>query len=722
VGDDHGGMMQHSDPTGLDLFLSPRAIAIIGASPEPHRIRGALLRLLRKNFYPGAIYPINPTYQDIDGLRCYPSVAAVGAPIDLALVAIPAAVVLDALENCAAAGVKNAIIISSGFAEDGVAPSDLQDRIVALARRTGMRICGPNAEGFHNEVDRVTATFSPATDREAASAASALPQRIGVVAQSGGMGFSFYNRGRAMGLAFSVVVTTGNEADLTAADFLAHLAGRTDTSGILLFLEAIRDPEGFVAAAHAARAAGKPVVAIKIGRSAVGKAAASSHTASMAGWDVAYDAMFRRCGIMVAHGIDEALAFIAALMTNPPARGSRVAVVTVSGGAGALAADKLSAAGLTMPELSSETQAQIRSFIPSYGATRNPVDLTAGGAQGGGLLRTIELLSRDEGVDQIAVAVSLSNTTRVSFDHDGLRALLGERRKPILFHSYTLPSALGQNSLIDAGTAIFPSLDMLAAAARMLVAASEKPMPAVKPLALPEAVGLRLAATPGPIAEHEAKALLAAAGIDVPASRLIRDQAELEAAAASLGFPLAVKIQSVDILHKTESGGVRLGIGDIAALRDAYRAVLAAAQQHNPAARIDGVLVEKMAGRGVEMIIGLVRDPTFGPVLMVGAGGIMTELFRDCVYRLAPVDESEAAAMLRQLRSAALLDGFRGMPKADVVALARLISLTSRIAAAGSESIAELELNPVIVHAAGQGCSVIDALIMLAPPDEERAP
>jgi acyl-CoA synthetase (NDP forming) len=258
LADDHGGMMQHSDQTDLDRFLSPRSIAIIGASPEPHRIRGALLHLLRKNGFPGAIYPVNPTYQDIGGLRCYPNVAAIGAPIDLALVAIPAAVVLEALEGCAAAGVANAIIISSGFAEDGAAPADLQDRIVALARRTGMRICGPNAEGFHNEVDRVTATFSPAVDRDAAAvAAPALPQRIGIVAQSGGMGFALYNRGRALGLSFSIIATTGNEADLTATDFLRYLGCREDTAGLLLFLETIRDPAGFAEAAMAARAASR---------------------------------------------------------------------------------------------------------------------------------------------------------------------------------------------------------------------------------------------------------------------------------------------------------------------------------------------------------------------------------------------------------------------------------------------------------------------------------
>jgi acyl-CoA synthetase (NDP forming) len=715
VADDHRGMMQNLDPKGLDRFLSPRSVAVIGASPEPHRIRGALLRLLRKNGFPGAIYPINPSYADIHGLCCYPCITAVGLPIDLALVAIPAARVLHALEECALAGVGNAIIISSGFAEDSVAATDLQDRIAELARRTGMRICGPNSEGFHNEPDRVTATFSPATDREAASAAPTLPHRVGIVAQSGGMGFALYNRGLAVGLAFSIIVTTGNEADLTSADFLAHLVSREDTAGILMFLETIRDPEGFIAAAAAARAAGKPVVAMKIGRTAAGKAAASSHTASMAGWDAAYDAMFRRCSVVVARNVGEALAYMAALTTNPPARGLRTAVVTVSGGAGALAADMMCAAGLEIPELSSETQAQIRSFIPSYGATRNPVDLTANGAQGDGLLRAIEILSRDDAVDQIAVAISLSNATRVSFNHCGLKDILKAKRKPILFHSYTLPSSLGQSTLVEAGAPIFPSLETLAAAARMLAAYREIPGPALEPLALPDKVRSLLAKANGPLSEHAAKNVLAAAGIAVPDSCLVRDETELEAAATSLGYPLAVKIQSADIPHKTEGQGVRLGISNGAALQDAFRSVLMAAKRYAPEARIDGVLLVPMAPRGVEVIVGIVRDAAFGPVVMVGAGGIATELYGDAVYRLVPVGEAEAIAMLGELRCASLLNGFRGAPRADVPALARLISHISRFAAAARDRIAELELNPVIVHPLGQGYSIADALLVVVP-------
>ncbi len=701
--------------TALDTLLSPASVAIIGASPDPHRIRGQLLGLLRKNGFGGRIVPVNPSYTEIDGLACVPTVAAAGdTPIDLALIAIPAGGVVPVLEECAAAGVRNAVVISSGFAEDDAAPPDLQHQVAALARRTGMRILGPNAEGFHNDIAHVSATFSPAVDRDADAAPVAVRARIGIVAQSGGMGFALFNRGRALGLSFSSVVSTGNEADLTTADIMAHLAQDPDTAGILLFLESVRDPATFAAAAQAARAAGKFIVAIKVGRSDTGKIAAASHTASMAGWDAGYDAMFARHGIVVASELDEALCLAAALAANPPAAGGRVAVVTISGGAGAWSADLLESAGLSLPELGAATQAAIREYIPSYGSARNPVDLTAGGAQGGGTLRTVALLLDDPAIDIVAVVTTLANPARVSLDAATLGPLLAQRRKPVLFYSYTLPSPLGRGVLAEAGAVICPSMALLARAAAVLRDRGQATEPtSPPPLDLPAAVAERLTDS-GTLTEHAAKTLLAACGLRIAPSQLVSRREDL-AAAASLGFPLAAKIQSAAIPHKTEAGGVRLGIADAAALETAFDDILSAAARHAPDAAIDGVLVEPMAPPGVEIIVGVVRDPTFGPVVTVGAGGVTTELFHDVAYALAPLDEAAAEALIRTLRSAPLLDGFRGARPADIAALARLVSLISRLADAGRDRISELELNPVIVHAQGRGCTVADALLVLSP-------
>jgi acyl-CoA synthetase (NDP forming) len=365
--------------------------------------------------------------------------------------------------------------------------------------------------------------------------------------------------------------------------------------------------------------------------------------------------------------------------------------------------------------LGAGTQAAIREFIPSYGTARNPVDLTAGGAQGGGTLRTVGLLLDDPAIDIVAVVTTLANPARVSFDAPTLSAMLARRQKPVLFYSYTLPSALGRAVLAEAGAVICPSMAVLARAAAVLRDQGRAPRRCPPPpFSLPVAAQAALAGT-GALTEHAAKALLATCGITIAPSRLVSGCEGLAEAAAALGFPLAAKIQSSAIPHKTEAGGVRLGIADAAALRTAFDDIRHAAARHAPGAAVDGVLLEPMAARGVEMIVGVVRDPTFGPVVTVGAGGVTTELFKDVAYALAPIDEAEATALIRTLRSAPLLEGFRGAPPADLAALARLVSLLSRLADAGRDRISELELNPVIVHPEGRGCTVADALLVLSP-------
>src|SRR3954449_4582639 len=407
----------------LESFFSPESIALIGASRDLEKIPGRLLSMLRKNQFPGRLYPINPNYGDIDGLKCYPSIADVGEPIDLAIVIIPARAVLGALEQCAAAGVKNAVIISSGFAEEGGDSAAMQDAIVALAKKTGMRISGPNAEGFYSEVQRVAATFSPTVDvKPDAPRLIATRRRIGIVAQSGGIGFAIYHRARALGIALSYVVSSGNESDLGAGEFLDYMVQDSSTGVILLFIEAIRDVDRFLAAARCAAELGKPVIVTKVGRSGAGMRAAASHTASMAGWSAAYDAVFARYGFIVSNDLDEAVTIAALLTTSALPKGDRVGVITVSGGAGIWGADTVSAQGLQVPELSASMQAAIRGLIPSYGSSRNPVDITAQAVHSGGLQKTIDLLDQSDEVDSILVVISLSSETRMPFKIPELKA------------------------------------------------------------------------------------------------------------------------------------------------------------------------------------------------------------------------------------------------------------------------------------------------------------
>lgn len=699
----------------LDTFLSPASVAILGASPEHTKLRGRLTELIIKNGYRGRLYLVNPGHREIRGLPCHGSIADVPEPVDLAVVVVPADKVVDAVEECAAAGARNALILSSGFAEAGAEQARAQERIGAIARRTGMRICGPNAEGFHNELQRISATFSPAVDLDADSVVDAGTRRCGVIAQSGGIGFSLYHGGRALGLRFTHVITVGNEVDLSAADFLEYLVDDPGTAVIVLFLETIRDPRRFLRAADRAARARKPIVVLKAGRSTAGSRATASHTGSMAGWDAAYDAVFTQFGMTVVDDPARALAIAGAFATCPLPRGRRAAVLTVSGGGGALMADALSAAGLELPELRPQTQAAIKAMIPFYGTARNPVDVTGQATRTGAPLKVIEQLAGGDEVDLVVAVTTMSNPTRPPVDPEGLAKVVDAQRTPVLFYTYTVVSPFGRQSLASAKTLTYQGVNDVAAAARALVdfAAFRYVPPLQPPAAGSERIALPAGSEDGTLPEYAAKALLARHGLPVAPHRLVRAEAELEEACAALAFPVAVKIQSPDIPHKTEAGGVRLDVANAEELRAARREVLAAAGRHAPQARIAGVLVEEMAAPGVEIIVGIVRDPTFGPVLTVGAGGVATELYRDVTRRLAPVTAEEAQGMLRQLRSFPLLSGYRGAPAADLQSLARLIATVSELPARLATPVAELELNPVIVHRAGHGCSIVDALVVV---------
>jgi acetate---CoA ligase (ADP-forming) len=700
-------------PHPLDTLFRPDSIALIGASRDQEKIPGRLLSMLRKNEFPGKIYPINPNYGDIDGLKCYPSIADVGQPIDLAIVVIPARTVLGALKQCAAAGVRNAIVISSGFAEEGGDSAAVQDAIAALAKTTGMRISGPNAEGFFSEAQRVAATFSPTVDvKPNEPRLIATSRRIGIVAQSGGIGFAIYHRARALGIALSYVISAGNESDLGAGEFFEYMVQDDSTDVILLFIEGIRDVDRFIAAAHRAAEIGKPVIVTKVGRSGAGERAAASHTASMAGWSAAYDAVFAKYGFIVSNDLDEAVAIAAVLTTNPMPKGDRVAVLTVSGGAGIWGADTVSMQGLQVPELSETIQREIGKLLPSYGATRNPIDVTAQGVHSGGLQKSIDLLDVSDEVDAILVVLSLSSDTRMPFKQAELKPVLDAQNKPVVFYSYTLPSQFARNELAASGAVVLSGLTHVGVAMRRMADYSKfRLAPPVNSDALPSR-DLSAHLKSPTMSEFDSKSLLRAAGIWLPEEVLVTERGALDAAIARVGLPLVMKIQSPDIAHKSEVGGVRVNIETKGEVFLAYEALLENARRHRPDAAIQGVLVGPMAKKGVEIIVGTMLDTTFGPMIMVGLGGITTELFRDVIYRPAPVSATEASAMLAELKAAPLLNGFRGTAKADISALSQLISQLSVLAAQYRRQISEIEINPVLVHAEGQGVTIVDALVV----------
>lgn len=714
MADDRRRLKPRPLPDLKPLFW-PESVAIVGASPDPVKIRGRLLDMLIRRRFPGRLLPVNPNYTEIQGLPAFPSIGDVPGPVDLALIAIPAAQVPDALSACAAAGVKSAVVYSSGFAEAGEEARALQDRVAAVARETGLAVVGPNAVGVYNVLGRMAASFSPGVLAEEAEGAGVGPRsRIAVVSQSGGIGFSIFNRGVRRGLAFSHVMTSGNEAALGTLDFVDYLIDDEATGAFVLFLEGLRNADRFLAVAGRAAAAGKPLIVAKVGRSGAARRAAASHTASMVGADTAYDAVFRHAGVIRAEDQDELLDHAAAFTSQPLARGRRVGIVTITGGGGAWMADALTAHGLEIPELDTARQSLVRTFIPAYGAAANPIDITAQAMETGGHTKAIEILYDSPDIDAIVVVATLADRTTLTAEHDALAAIAARGDKPILFYSYTIPTPENLGLLAAAGIPVYTTFHGCARAVAGLAdyhaflsvraampAADDKPPPP------------SLAAHRPVLTEHETTPILAALGIPTAEGRLVPDEATAVEAAEALGYPVVLKAQSPAILHKTEIGAVAVGIADADMLRAAYRRIAAAAAEAVCAEAFDGILVQRMMPTGREMIAGVVADPDFGPLVMVGLGGVHVEAMRDVAFAPVPVTRIQATALIDRLRGRPLLNALRGAPAADVGALADLLVSLSRLADANRDRIAEIDLNPVALYDEGKGLAVLDALIVV---------
>jgi len=451
----------------LDALLSPNSIALVGASPDLHIFRGRTLKVMLGHPYAGRIYPVSRSHDEIQGKKAYPSVAAIPEPVDLAILIIPAEHVPDELERCGVAGVKAAMILASGFAEArGPTGKELQARIVAIAERYGLIVCGPNAEGYANTAAALCPTFSPAVDNMIVPLVPPWRTRghVAVVAQSGGMGFGFYDRGRAKEVPFSYVITTGNEACLETFEIVDHLLDEGKTDVFLLFLESIKDARSFERAAAKALAAGKPIIVAKIGRSDAGRRASLSHTAAVAGDHAAYQAMFRRHGIIEATDIDEMVDLAAAfsLCRERLPAGNRVGIGTVSGGGGGWLADACVAAGLTIPILDAPTRARLDEHIPVYGSSQNPVDATAQAIVASGYGELARLIVASDEVDAVIMIVSARSAASFEKEADKLATIAKASPKPILMWSYTLPSADTTRILSQAGYPLFTNMAICA--------------------------------------------------------------------------------------------------------------------------------------------------------------------------------------------------------------------------------------------------------------------
>ncbi|PPR23711.1 MAG: hypothetical protein CFH40_01014 [Alphaproteobacteria bacterium MarineAlpha10_Bin3] len=706
----------------IGALLSPSSVAVIGASTDEAILRGRIMTILTSHGYAGQIYPISRRHDSVAGLKAYTRIADVPERVDLAVLIIPAEFVPDALTQCGAAGVRAAQIITSGFAEEVSGPGGgLQEQVRKIAQKYDMAVCGPNSEGFANILASLCPTFSPAVEQPELPLQSPWRNtgRIGVVAQSGGMGFSFFDRGRPKELPFSYIVTTGNEACLNAFQFVEYMLDDAQTNIFLMFLEDIKDPARFAAVAERALRAGKPIVVTKIGHSQAGQRAAASHTAALAGAYRSYRAMFERYGVIEGRDIEEIVDIAAGFSywgDRLPA-GKRVGIVTGSGGAGGWMADTAVAAGLRVPTLDPATRALIDAHLPSYGTSQNPVDGTAGAIRTVGYSFLCETVAGSDEVDAVIAITSARQPGRFEKEFDNLSQLSARIGKPVMFCSYTMPDKEAVAVLSRAGYPLFTNMPNCAhSLARMADyrAHRERFMraPAIAKIPRPPEAGAALAAVGDVLCEYQAKQVLTCYGLDAPGETLARDADAAVAAANAIAGPVVLKVQSPDILHKTEAGVVALGLEGAAAVRASYDELMTRAARHDPNADLHGVLVQPMAPPGHEIILGVNRDAAFGPMLIVGLGGIHVEVLGDVAFSPVPLSADDARQLLDRLRGIKLLHGVRGQPPADIDALVDLMVRVARLADDWRGKIAEIDLNPILVHDRGKGLSVVDALII----------
>lgn len=700
-----------SDPllTSIDRMLNPRSIAVVGATPRM-QYGGRFLNAALKAKDRVAVYPVNPRYDEIMGVKSYPSVADLPETPDLVGVVVPYHRVLDILKESHAKGTRAAIVISAGFSErDADDRRDLQGEVGAFARESGLRICGPNCLGVANVQADIWPTAS-------SRGSDGLSGPIGLICQSGASAFGpFLTRAIEEGIGLSHIISTGNEADLDFCDFARYLLDQDSVKVLAGFVEGFKDARKLVAVAELAAERGKPIVLIKIGRSDLGARAARSHTAALTGTDALYDEVFAQYGITRVQDYDELLEVSQLLAHSAKPVQPGVAVVSHSGGISSLTADMCGQAGLDLPPLTDTAREGINGVLKGFGWAANPSDVT-GFANSESFPEIMAYMSEQPHIGTLVVASAGADPQA--------EQVIAQRDKSdrglAFLWTGTRSATAGLPKLKAAQIPVFYVPDKLAFGVRALLdyhqwrdrrqAEGFGRAAAMSPQQEQAAAAL---AARGRVAfsERESKELIAAWGIPITREATAASAAEAVAAAAAIGYPVALKVDSPDILHKTEAGAIRLGLTDGAQVAAAYADIMSNAARYEPAgAVINGVLVQEMVSGGVEAIVGVSYDAQLGPTLLFGAGGVMVEVYNDVALRLCPITRSEALDMINQVKGSRLLYGFRGRPAADIDALAAALVSVSQLAVNLEGTLAELDINPLMVLPAGQGLRAADAL------------
>ncbi len=702
-------------------LLAPRSVAVIGASRRPDSIGGAVFANLLSHGFHGPVYPINPSAEYVQSVRAYASLADVPGPVDLALITVPRDHVLAAARDCAAHGVRGMVVITAGFREVGPDGRRLEDEVLAVVREAGMRMVGPNCLGILNADPAVSldATFASTWPR---------PGGVAISSQSGALGLAILDLANDLGVGISSFLSIGNKADVSGNDLIEYWESDPNTKVILLYLESFGNPRRFT---QLARRIGrvKPILAVKSGRTAAGGRAAQSHTGALAGTDLAVEALFRQSGVLRTETIEEQFDTALLLAHQPLPRGPRLAILTNAGGPGIMAADACEGAGLVIPALSPETERGFREFLAPEASTRNPVDMIAS-ARPESFERGVRLLAADPNVDSVlAIFIPPIGTDAPDVARGLLRGATAAREagKPLLacfMGSRGIPESLRSLQEGQVPSYAFPEA-AARALGRVVRYAEWRARPEGRVPELPgidaaagEAVMARARAALGPeggwMRPADVAALLAAYGLRTPAERVATDVAGAVAAAREVGYPVALKLVSDTLTHKSDVGGVLLGLKDDAAVEAGFAGIVAAMTAHGQAAAMRGVLIQPMVTGTFEAVIGMTLDPQFGPLLMAGLGGRLVELHHDVSFRLHPLTVEDATSMVDAMRARALFAGYRGAPAGDRAAFEDAVLRVSRLVGDRAD-ITELDLNPVVVGAPGRGVTVVDARVRLAP-------
>lgn len=678
----------------LDALFSPGTVAVIGASDDPSRIGGRVLVRLTEHFA-GTIYPVNAHRDSVQGLRSYRSPEDLPTRPDLAIIAVPAARVLPAIESLSAKGCRAAIVLTSGFAELGPEGKEVQDRLGAIARESGMRIVGPNCVGTISMPHRMLATFA---DLQMRPVGERHGPGVAVVSQSGALGATFFQAADALGLNVTYVCTTGNEADVSAAEAVAALVERPDVHTVMVFLEALRDPDILLAAGRRALELGKPIVAMKVGRSDAGARAAASHSGSLAAPDRLAQALFDSAGILRADSPQELLAMTSAMAAQRFPAGDRVAVMTLSGGVGIMMADELDAQGLSLPPTSAATRSVLEGLMPAYGSPVNPIDYTANAVNDpAGFADILEAVVMDDDFDMVCI----NGLSMATFEESvaAIAAVRNRSSKPIIVSM----SGVGPETFNALG---IPCISDTVQAAKAL--GSLRRYALARTRARPTAPLLSAGASAGGdsriLSGDETRTLLSDAGVPLVPERAAAGADAAADAAAVIGFPVAVKLDQSVTPHKTEVGGIELGLTSADDVRGAVERMQASLHLTDA----PPVIVQRMVGRGIELSVGAVRDGELGPAVMVGLGGVMVEILDEIALALVPVDEDDARALVQSLCDGRLVSSGRGLDEAAARQVAEVVIAVSRLMEEASH-VVEVDINPLILD--GGQLIAVDGLV-----------